>query len=301
MARRLRNDRPGALYHVMNRGVARRTIFDTPGDYRFFLACLACAVRRGEIDVLAYALLRTHFHLLLRSHGGLSDALRRIQLRHVRRFNRLHRRDGPLLRGRFMSKRVSDAPYARNVVHYTHENPVLAGLCEAPQDYPWCSAWLAGQARLPGRAASKDLQSEPRVTPRRAPRRPDGRACPPCGRAEHALRSARVYFSAARDAPILRCGGRDSLLRSTACRAGGPLLALPARRGCRSADPWISTSPVQSRAAQNSRMRARTDFTWASPSVTEARSSSRITRSSSPSPARPAIATRSGRKISRLR
>ena len=103
MARKLRNDRPGAAFHVMNRGIARRTIFDSPADYRFFLACLARAVRRKEIEVLAYALLRTHFHLFVRSLGGLSQAMQRIQLRHVRRFNRLHRRDGPLLRNRFRS------------------------------------------------------------------------------------------------------------------------------------------------------------------------------------------------------
>ena len=83
MARRLRQDRPGSLFHVMNRGIARRTIFDTPADYRFFLAGLARAVRRREVDVLAYALMRTHFHLLLRSLGGLSTAMRRVQLRHV--------------------------------------------------------------------------------------------------------------------------------------------------------------------------------------------------------------------------
>ncbi len=92
MARRLHRDVPGAEYHVMNRGIARRTIFDSPADYRFFLSCLARAVRRGEIVVLAYALMRTHFHLFLRSLGALSTAMRRIQLRHVRRFNRLHRR-----------------------------------------------------------------------------------------------------------------------------------------------------------------------------------------------------------------
>lgn len=149
MARRHRGDRPGAAFHVMNRGIARRTIFDSPSDYRFFLACLARAVRREEIQVLAYALMRTHFHLFLRSLGGLSTAMRRIQLRHVRRFNRLHRRDGPLLRSRFVSKEVDSIPYGRNVVHYTHENPVLARLCRHPSEYPWSSAGLCASGRVP--------------------------------------------------------------------------------------------------------------------------------------------------------
>ena len=149
MARRLRHDRPGGAFHVMNRGIARRTIFDTPADYRFFLSCLARAVRRGEIVVLAYAVMRTHFHLYLRSLGGLSTAMRRVQLRYVRRFNRLHRRDGPLMRSRFLSKLVDNHAYARSVVHYTHENPVLARLCSSPAEYRWSSAWLCTQPRVP--------------------------------------------------------------------------------------------------------------------------------------------------------
>jgi len=149
MARRHRRDRTGAAFHVMNRGIARRTVFDSPSDYRFFLACLARAVRRGEVQVLAYALMRTHFHLFLRSLGGLSTAMRRIQLRHVRRCNRLPRRDGPLLRNRFVSKEVDSRAYERNVVHYTHENPVLARLCDHPSEYPWISAGLCASGRLP--------------------------------------------------------------------------------------------------------------------------------------------------------
>ena len=149
MARRLRGERAGSDYHVMNRGTARRTIFDTSSDFRFFLSCLARAVHREEINVLGYALMRTHFHLLLRSRGGLSVAMQRAQLRHVRRFNRAHRRDGPLLRGRFLSKQVSTSSYRRNVVRYIHENPVLARMCSQPEDYPWCSAWQVARGRAP--------------------------------------------------------------------------------------------------------------------------------------------------------
>ena len=151
MARRKRRDEAGASYHVMNRGVARRTIFDTRADYRFFLAGLARAVRRAEIEVLAYALMRTHFHLFLRSLGGLSQAMRRIQHQHARRFNRLHRRDGPLLRGRFLSRRVRAGPHTRNVVCYVHENPVVARLCSRPEEYAWSSARLL----LPGARTPK--------------------------------------------------------------------------------------------------------------------------------------------------
>ena len=149
MARRRRAEEPGASYHVMNRGVARRTIFDSRADFRFYLACLARAVRRGEIEVLAFALMRTHFHLFLRSLGGLSNAMRRVQHRHARRFNRLHRRDGPLLRGRFLSRRVRTEGHTRNVVRYIHDNPVVARVCSRPEEYEWSSAALLQTHRVP--------------------------------------------------------------------------------------------------------------------------------------------------------
>jgi len=149
MARRKRCDEAGGWFHVMNRGTARRTIFDERGDYRFFLACVAQAVRQGQIELLAFVLMRTHFHMLVRSLGGLSDAMRRLQLRHVRRFNRRHRRDGPLLRGRFLSRRVRTPGYARNVVRYIHENPVVAKLCVRGDDYEWSSAWFLASGRSP--------------------------------------------------------------------------------------------------------------------------------------------------------
>jgi hypothetical protein len=67
MPRACRSDYPGAWSHVMNRGSARRTIFETRADVRHFLALLAHAARRGGIDIHAYCLMATHYHLLVRS------------------------------------------------------------------------------------------------------------------------------------------------------------------------------------------------------------------------------------------
>jgi hypothetical protein len=64
----------------MNRGIARRTVFENDADVRYFLAQLARAVRAGGIEVHAYCLMTTHFHLLVRSPaGGLSTAMRAVQ------------------------------------------------------------------------------------------------------------------------------------------------------------------------------------------------------------------------------
>ncbi len=141
MARSPRLDTPGSWHHVMNRGLARRTVFENRDDVRAFLAGIACAVRREEIEVHAYCVLTTHFHALVRSpHGRLSEAMRRIQNAYVRRFNRLRRRDGPLFRGRFRSRPVESLSYRRLLVRYIDANPVSAGLVSAPELYPHGSA-----------------------------------------------------------------------------------------------------------------------------------------------------------------
>lgn len=141
MTRRSRRDVPGSWHHVVNRGIARRTIFEGRDDTRYFLSRLAQEVRRGRIEVHAYSLLTTHYHLLVRSPvGELSAAMGRIQNAYVRYFNRKRRRDGPLFRGRFSSKRVSCEVYRRVVARYIDYNQVKAGLCSLPWGYPWGSA-----------------------------------------------------------------------------------------------------------------------------------------------------------------
>ena len=156
MPRGPRLDAPGLIFHVMNRGTARRTMFERTADLRFFLSRLAYAVRRGEIEVLAYAILTTHFHLVLRSLGFLSRAMRRMQSEYTQRFNRPRDRDGALQRGRFASKLVSSRLHLVNVVPYVDENPVQAGLVDRPIDYPWGSAFARAHGRH-GQWLSDDL------------------------------------------------------------------------------------------------------------------------------------------------
>jgi len=150
MGRPHRQDAPNSWHHVMNRGLARRTVFETRADSRTFQALLACGVRSGRIQVHAFTILTTHYHLLVRSlRGELSEAMRLIQNNYVRWFNRTRRRDGALFRGRFTSRPVDSDEYFTNLVRYIDHNPVAAGLCENPADYPHGSARHYAKERGP--------------------------------------------------------------------------------------------------------------------------------------------------------
>lgn len=125
----------------MNRGIARRTLFENEADIRMFLARLAWIIHDGRIEVHAHSVMTTHFHFLVRSPAGeLSSAMQSLQNEYSRWFNRSRRRDGPLYRGRFLSKPVRSLTYRRHLVRYIDANPVKAGLVPTPALYPHGSA-----------------------------------------------------------------------------------------------------------------------------------------------------------------
>jgi REP element-mobilizing transposase RayT len=140
MARPLRIQYPGAVYHVLNRGTARQRIFRESGDYERFLGGVAEAHARWSVEVFAYCLLGTHYHLCLRTpRGNLARVMRHIDGLYTQRFNRAHGRDGPLFRGRYRAILVEAEAYLSAVVRYIHRNPVAAGLVPKAEAYPWSS------------------------------------------------------------------------------------------------------------------------------------------------------------------
>jgi REP element-mobilizing transposase RayT len=127
----------------MNRGIARRVIFPDRAAKRRFIALMACAVRRRELEVESFCVMDTHFHLMARSpEGRIHYPLMRILNAYARYFNRRFRRDGPVFRGRYCSWPVLTFVYWRILVRYIDFNPVKAGLCSEPASYPYGSAWL---------------------------------------------------------------------------------------------------------------------------------------------------------------
>lgn len=150
MTRRPRHDEPGACHHVINRGIAKRPLFEKKEDGRYFLSRVAREVRDGSIEVLAYTVMTTHFHAMVVSpNANLSNAFRRIENAYVRRFNRLRRRDGPLVRGRFWSRRVRSEAYRRTLVAYIDRNAAAARIVPHGGAYPLGSAFHYLRAKGP--------------------------------------------------------------------------------------------------------------------------------------------------------
>src|SRR5262249_40678971 len=141
MPRHRRFDRPGAAHHVFNRGIARRTVFETEDDVRFALSLFAREVRDGCLRMVAYSFLTTHFHALVETpDGDISGVMQRVTNLYVRRFNRGRRRDGPLFRGRFGSRLVDSNTYRGTLIRYIDQNAPEARLATSGVLYPFGSA-----------------------------------------------------------------------------------------------------------------------------------------------------------------
>ena len=143
MGRQHRFDAPGVLHHVMNRGVGGRPIFERPDNYRYFKTLLACSVRAERLRVHGFVLMPNHFHLLVEScDGNLGESMRRLQGYYAARFNRTRNlpRPGHLLGSRYKSFVMEDAAYLFTASRYADLNPVKAGLCRWPWEYPHGSA-----------------------------------------------------------------------------------------------------------------------------------------------------------------
>jgi putative transposase len=138
----------GLIYHVTGRGNGKAPIFLADADYEVFLSGLAVARRLDGVLYHAYCLMPNHYHLLVETpRANLDDAMHRLNSAYAVRFNRRHGRTGHVFQGRYGSKLITDDSYALTVVRYIAANPVQAGLCAAPEDWPWSSyAATAGLA-----------------------------------------------------------------------------------------------------------------------------------------------------------
>ncbi len=125
MARPIRVEFAGAVYHVMARGNERREVFRDDPDRQRFLETLAEAVARFGLRLYAYCLMPNHYHLLLATpRANLSRAMGWLQTTYTARFNRRHRRSGHLFQGRYKAQLVEADVYAQWLVEYIHLNPV---------------------------------------------------------------------------------------------------------------------------------------------------------------------------------
>ena len=140
MARPLRLEFAGALYHVTSRGDRREDIYLDDVDRQDWLAVLAHVCERFNWVVHAYCQMTNHYHLLVETvDGNLSQGMRQLKGLYSRRFNRRHRQVGHLFQGRYKAILVQKEAHLLALSRYLVLNPVRAGMVAQPIDWPWSS------------------------------------------------------------------------------------------------------------------------------------------------------------------
>ncbi len=140
MARPLRIEYNGALYHITARGNERNPIYREEWDYQKFLDILAELPQRYGILIHGYVLMGNHYHLLIETpKGNITKVMHYLNATYTGYFNKKYGRVGHLFQGRYKGLLIEKERYLLSVSRYIHLNPVRAGISRRPEEYKWSS------------------------------------------------------------------------------------------------------------------------------------------------------------------
>ena len=154
MPRQARLDIPGALHHIMVRGINKSDIFKNDEDKTRFLERMGQKVSDGKCGVAAWVLMSNHAHILFKSgKDGISIVMRKLLTWYAQDYNRRHHRTGHLFENRYKSILCDEENYLLTLVRYIHLNPIRAHIIRTIEEldhYPWSGHRnLIGKAEYP--------------------------------------------------------------------------------------------------------------------------------------------------------
>lgn len=167
------------FYHIYNRGVEKRTIFENRRDYHRFLKTLKFYQYAGPkprfskffnnqslktkldkkiVEIICYCLMPNHFHLLIKQlqDGGITEFFSKISNSYTKYYNTKHTRVGPLLQGEFKAVLIESEEQLIHVSRYIHLNPFVAFLVKDLNSYEW-SSYSDYIGKIPNGICSKEL------------------------------------------------------------------------------------------------------------------------------------------------
>ena len=151
MARSLRIEYNGALYHITSRGNKKENIFLSDADRVLFLTILDEVCNRCRWICYSYCLMSNHYHLLIETpEGNISKGMRLLNGMYTQQFNRLNARIGHVFQGRFKGILIEKESYLLELSRYIVLNPVRAKMVATASDWIWSSYRATiGEAQRP--------------------------------------------------------------------------------------------------------------------------------------------------------
>ncbi|MCP4295826.1 MAG: transposase [Proteobacteria bacterium] len=140
MSRPLRIEFPNACYFILNRARRGERVFEDSKDCRMFIDLLEDITQMFDIQISAFCLIPTGYYLLVQTpQGNLARAMRHLNGIYTQRYNRHHRCDGPLFRGRYKSTLIDQSQYYLDLIRYIHRIPLTEKLAKEVHDHTWSS------------------------------------------------------------------------------------------------------------------------------------------------------------------
>ena len=140
MARPLRIEYPGALYHITSRGNARQKIFISDIDRKAFLDLLDTTIKRYRWICYAYCLMDNHYHLVIETpEGNVSRGMRHLNGVYTQKYNWHNKKTGHVFQGRFKAILVDKDSYLLQLCRYVLLNPIRAKTVDHPEKWRWSS------------------------------------------------------------------------------------------------------------------------------------------------------------------
>ncbi|MEA3560928.1 MAG: transposase, partial [Candidatus Omnitrophota bacterium] len=140
MARPLRIEYPDAFYHVIQRGIEKKSIFISDNDKERFLLYLASAHTTYNAIIHTYILMNNHYHLILETpRANLSKIMHYLNTSYAVYYNTKRKRVGPLYQGRFKAILIQQDEYLHHLSRYIHLNPVRTDMVKSPEEHNWSS------------------------------------------------------------------------------------------------------------------------------------------------------------------
>lgn len=140
MARKPRIHFPGAVYHVILKGLENQSIFKNVANRRAWEVLVEEGADRFGHKILAYCWAKDHVQMALQvSDAPLSKVMQNLSFRYTRYFNKVHKRQGPLFHGRYKAVLIDQDVYLNDLVRYIHNNPVRSGAAKSADKAKWTS------------------------------------------------------------------------------------------------------------------------------------------------------------------
>ena len=139
MPRYSRNFIKSPYFHVMTQGINKSYIFNRKEDIKFYIKIMYKLIKDYDLKIIAYCIMNNHTHILIKVQNieELSKYMQRLNGIYAKYYNKKYERIGYVFRDRYHSEGIFDEKHLYNCISYIYHNPVKAGICKRPQDYPY--------------------------------------------------------------------------------------------------------------------------------------------------------------------